>query len=296
MSTLTVNSRATFSGSIRNILASYPLVSYFVLAFAGTWLFVAPMVFGQDGLDLLPYRVPFGLYVALFLASSFTGPTVAAVAVTAALEGKAGVKDFFRRYGQWRVGWQWYLILLVGFPAIYLIAATIWMGVEPWQALTQQWSTFFTFYLLAVLVFPGLIQWGEEPGWRGFAQTHLQRQVGALRASLVVGFFHGIWHLPNHLLVVGPPAAGPFNLSNFVLNVALIMALTLVLTWIFNGARQSILVAVLAHAAFNAAGAWSSRLLPNQPEQVANTALIIIVVCAVAVLFLTKGSLQFRKS
>src|SRR5262245_7484676 len=144
MSTLTISPKATTSGSIRNILASHPLASYFILAFAGTWLFVAPMVLGQDGLGLLPYSVPFGLYVVLFLASSFTGPTLAAVAVTEALEGKEGVKRFFRRYAQWRIGWRWYLVILFGFPVIYLLAATLWMGLAPWQALAQQWITFFT--------------------------------------------------------------------------------------------------------------------------------------------------------
>jgi membrane protease YdiL (CAAX protease family) len=293
MSTLTVNPRITFAGSIRNILASHPLIAYFVLAFAGTWLLIAPMVLGQDGLGLLPYSVPFGVYVVLFLASSFTGPTLAAVAVTAALEGREGVKAFFRRYGQWRTGWRWYLIMILVFPAIYLVAATVWMGIEPWQALTQQWSSFFTVYLPAVLIFPGILQWGEEPGWRGFAQTRLQRRVGALQASLVVGFLHGIWHLPNHLLVVGPPAAGPFDLGNFALNTAIVMALTVVLTWIFNGGQQSILVAVLAHASFNASGAWSFVLLPNQSESVGYTALVIVVVCTVVVAVLTRGKIGY---
>jgi membrane protease YdiL (CAAX protease family) len=236
------------------------------------------------------------LYVVLFLAASFTGPTLAALAVTAALEGKQGVKHFLRRYGQWRVGVPWWLLMLFGFPAIYLIAASIWMGAEPLQAVVRQWSVFFATYLPGVLIFPGLLQWGEEPGWRGFAQTRLQRQTGALWASLVVGFLHGIWHLPNHLLVVGPPAAGPFDLVNFLLNTAIVMALTLVLTWIFNGAQQSILVAVLAHASFNISQAWLGALLPNQPEQVGNTALIIVAICGIGVVFLTKGKLGYTQS
>ncbi|MEZ4868554.1 MAG: CPBP family intramembrane glutamic endopeptidase [Caldilineaceae bacterium] len=296
MSTLTLNPKARFSGSIRNVLARYPLVAYFVLAFAGSWLCLAPMVLGQDGLGFLPYSVPFGLYVALFLAASFTGPTLAALVVTAALEGKPGVKQFLRRYGQWRVGFWWYLLMLLGFPVIYFGAASLWMGGEALQALGRQWGTFFTVYLAALLIFPGLLQWGEEPGWRGFAQTRLQGQVGALWASLVVGFLHGVWHLPNHLLIVGPPAAGPFDLTHFAINTAIVMAITLLFTWVFNGGQQSILVAVLTHASFNAAQAWLATLLPNQPVQVGYTALIIIAVCAIAVVLLTKGKLGHAPS
>lgn len=296
MSMLTLNAKAPLAESVRRVLANHPLVAYFVLAFVGTWLLIAPMVLGQDGLGLLPYQVPFALYAMLFIASSFTGPTLAAVAVTAALSGQEGVKHFFRRYGQWRLGWPWVLLMFLGFPAIYLSAATLWLGSAPWQALTQQGSTFFTVYLPAMLLFPGLIQWGEEPGWRGFAQSYMQRRYGAWRASLVVGFLHGLWHLPNHLLVAGPPAAGPFDPGNFALNTALTMALSLVFTWIFNGGKQSILVAVLTHASFNTAALWLRVLLPNQPAQVEYMALLILAVCAGAIVLLTKGNLGYDPS
>lgn len=296
MSMLTLNAKAPFSESVRKLLASYPLVAYFIFAFAGTWVFTAPMVLGQDGLGILPYHVPFGLYAMLFIASSFTGPTLAAVVVTAACHGQAGVKHFFRRYGQWRIGWPWSLLIFLGFPAIYFIAATFWMGSAPWQALPQRGSTFFTAYLPAMLIFPGFIQWGEEPGWRGFAQTHMQRQYGAWQASLVVGFLHGLWHLPNHLLISGPTAAGPFDPGNFALNTALTMALSIVFTWIFNGGKQSILVAVLTHASFNMASLWLSVLLPNQPAQVEYTALLILAVWAAVIMLLTKGKLGYVPS
>jgi membrane protease YdiL (CAAX protease family) len=293
MSTLTASPKSASSSSLRTLLASRPLLWFFVLAFAGTWLFLAPMVLGQDGLGLLPYSVPFVLYVALFLAASFTGPTLAALVVTAAREGKPGVRQFLRRYVQWRVGWRWYLLTLLGFPAIYLLAATLLLGAAPWQALFQQWWAVLQAYGLGVVLFPAILQWGEEPGWRGFAQTRMQTQVGALQASLFVGFLHGIWHLPIHLLVVGPPAAGPFDLTNFLINTAVVMALTLILTWIFNNAQQSILIAVLSHASFNASQAMIGRLLPDQSEQVGNTALIIMVVCAVVLALVTRGKLGY---
>ena len=293
MSTLTVNPKPALSVSLRNLLASHPFVACFVLTFAGSWLFFAPMVLGQDGLGLLAYSVPFWLYVVLFLAASFSGPTVAAFVMTAMLEGKPGLKNFLRRYIQWRVGWRWYLLFLVGFPALYLIPATFWMGVAPWQALVQQWPTVFTVYLTAILIFPAIINWGEEAGWRGFAQTRMQAHYGALRASLVVGFLHGVWHLPVFILVTGPAALGPFDLGNFLQNTAMIMTLTIIWTWIFNGAQQSILIASLMHAALNATQAWIGTLLPNQPEQVNIAVTVIIVISALVVIVLTRGRLGY---
>ncbi|MEZ4726942.1 MAG: hypothetical protein R3E79_07395 [Caldilineaceae bacterium] len=71
------------------------------------------------------------------------------------------------------------------------------------------------------------------------------------------------------------------------------MAITLLFTWVFNGGQQSILVAVLTHASFNAAQAWLATLLPNQPTQVGYTALGIVALCAVMVVLLTKGKLRY---
>lgn len=293
MSTLTVNAKATLAGSLRTSLANHPFAAFFVPSFVVSWLFFTPIVLGQDGLGLLPYHVPFWLYVVLFLSASFFGPTVAALLITAASDGKTGVKRFLHRYGQWRVGWHWYLIFLFGFPALYLVSATFWLGAVPWQALVQQWPTFFTVYLPAVLIFPALINWGEEAGWRGFAQTHMQPLYGALPTSLLVGLLHGLWHLPIFLLVTGPVALGPFDLNEFLLNTLLIMSVALIWTWIFNGAQQSILIASLTHAAFNGTQAWVGTLLPPLPEEVNQTITIVIVVSAVLTIVLTKGRLGY---
>jgi uncharacterized protein len=97
VSVLTVNSKSAFSVSARNLLARHPFISFFILAFAGIWLFFAPMVLGQEGLGLLSYSVPFWLYIVLFLAGSFLGPTLAAFVLTASMDGKAGVQHFLRR-------------------------------------------------------------------------------------------------------------------------------------------------------------------------------------------------------
>lgn len=288
------NRQAARPGLLKKQFAQHPIITFFVLSFAGTWLCFAPMVLGQEGLGLLPYHLPLPVYISLFLAGTFMGPTLAAFVLTAALEGKAGIRQFTGRFGQWRVGLPWYLSFLVGFPLLYLLAATLWMGTAPWQALFYEGGSLFSVYLPALLIFPALINWGEEAGWRGFAHTRLQRRYGALAASLLVGFLHGVWHLPIFLLVEGPPALGPFDLGEFSLNVISIMLLTIVWTWIFNGAKQSILIASLTHATFNAAQAWTATLLPDQPQPVGHTALVLIALWALLVILLTKGRLGYQ--
>ena len=77
MSSATAASPAS-AARLKQLVQSHPLISFFVLAYLGTWLCLAPMVLGQDGLRLLPYTFPFPPYAALFLLSSFAGPTLAA--------------------------------------------------------------------------------------------------------------------------------------------------------------------------------------------------------------------------
>lgn len=299
MSTLTLSPKASFAVSIRSLIVHHPFIAYFLLAFGGTWLLDLPIILGRDGLGLLPYHMPFVLYAAIFLAGSYAGPTLAALLVTAALEGKAGVYRFLRRYVQWRVGLRWYLLILVGYPLFFLGLVSLGLGNVPLQALRTHWGTLFTLYLPALLIFPAIINWGEEAGWRGFAQTRLQTEYGALKTSLLVGFCHGVWHLPVFLLVEGPAAMGPLHPWVFARNTLDIMLITIVWTWLFNRAQGSILIASLSHAAWNAAQAWVGAFVPNLPKQVGSVSLndiatLIFLVTALIVILATKGRLGYQ--
>jgi len=277
-------------------MQKHPLVAFFSIAFAGTWLLELPMVLGKDGLGLLPYSVPLALYIALFLLSSFSGPTLAACLVTNAVDGKEGLRKFFRRYGQWRVGLPWYLLAVFGFPILYVAAASIALHGIPLTELRANWVTFFSSYLPALLIFPAFITWGEEPGWRGFALTRLQKRYHPLVSSLIVGFFHGLWHLPIYLLVVGPVASGPFDFVKFATNILAIMSITVIWAWVFNNAKGSILFAVLLHASLNAAQAWMGSLIPDYPQEAGFIAFGFYIVVALELILITKGRLGYPES
>jgi hypothetical protein len=63
---------------IKALLARHPLVSFFVMAYAFTWLAAfMPLVLSEDGAGLLSYRWPLGLYATIAIAS-FVGPFLSA--------------------------------------------------------------------------------------------------------------------------------------------------------------------------------------------------------------------------
>jgi membrane protease YdiL (CAAX protease family) len=275
-------------------MRQHPITAYFTLAFAITWALHTPMVLGRDGLGIFPYEVPEALYVILFILGAFLGPTLGAFLVTNALDGKEGRRKLLRRYGQWRVGLPWYALAIFAFPVIYIIAGSVALRDVPLADLGANWATFFSTYLPALLIFPALITWGEEPGWRGFALTRMQERYHPLVSSVIVGLMHGLWHLPIFLLVSGPVALGPFNLLSFIGNTATIIAITILWTWVFNNAKGSILIAVLLHASLNASQAWMSTLIPNYPADAAGKiAMGFYVVAAVALIFMTNGRLGY---
>src|SRR5262249_40391264 len=91
-----------------------------------------------------------------------------------------------------------------------------------------------------ILLFIGL---GEEPGWRGFALPQLEKEHTPLVASVILAPIWAFWHLPLFGNEFPWPVVTPFVLSVF--------GGTCVLTWLLNGAKGSVLLTILFHAALN---------------------------------------------
>ena len=87
---------------------------------------------------------------------------------------------------------------------------------------------------------------GEEIGWRGYALPRLQARRSALSASLIIGVIWALWHLP--LWLTGAPGRTPSLYAAFVVSV---IALSVILTWVYNSSGGSLLVVVLIHATVN---------------------------------------------
>src|SRR3954471_11634762 len=94
-------------GGLKGLLARHPLVSFFAMAYALTWLAWSPWYLSEAGIGLLPYDAD-SISDYLSPVALILGPTLSAFVMTGATEGRGGVRRLLRRIVLWRVGFGWY--------------------------------------------------------------------------------------------------------------------------------------------------------------------------------------------
>ena len=192
---MTVFAAAKEPGVGSDVIRRHPVISYFLIAYAGSWAVWALFVLSLEGSGLLPFHAP-SSFLVLIGIGTFSGPTVSAVVVTAATEGRTGIVRLLRRIVCWRVGLAWYLFTFVGLPAIETLGTIAIPGalasVTPIDLLPELMSAAVFFVYPALLAGP----LGEEIGWRGVALPRLQQLHGPVKASLILGVLWAFWHAP----------------------------------------------------------------------------------------------------
>lgn len=276
----------------RGVLARHPLTFYFVIAYAAAWLVEMPLVLSEDGTNLLPYHSPLGLYTSIAIAS-FAGPCLSGFVMTGITGGREGVGRLLRQLVLWRVGIRWYLFALIGIPALMVLSVIVLPGN---MASFQGLATVGPLYMLGLYVYVFFVggPLGEEPGWRGFALPRLQRRYGPLVGSLILGPVWALWHLPIFLI---PAWHYPPTILNILMFVIAATLFTIVMTWVFNNTKGSLLIAVLVHTSFDTVVAILNRLFPvpivndygsNVPVLIGLGALTLVLVAA------TRGQLGYQ--
>jgi len=229
-----------------SLLARHPLVFFFLIAYAGSWLLEVPIALSETGTGLLPFTIPTPLLVVAIAAATFVGPTLSAFIMTGITEGWIGIRRLLRRYVLWRVGLRRYLFVLLVIPAIEVLGAIVVPGVlGSFQSLTLMLVLTYPVAFVSTFILGGPL--GEEPGWRGFALPRLQPLHGPLVGSIILGILWACWHLPLFWSGVWTPPTIP----NVVMFILMITALTIIMTWVFNNAKGSLLITMLMHASFN---------------------------------------------
>jgi len=249
-----------------------PVFSYFLGAYAISWSIAVPLALQAQGF-LAPRIPPAFHYLTAF------GPAAAAMLLARLLREPArsseGVPStsIARSIAWWTIGFASPLLLFV----IAQVAGTIvGQTVATWRSLGH----------INFLPDLGLMAWafwfmtsgcGEEFGWRGFALPRLQRTHSAMTSSVLLAVGWAGWHLPAFFYIPSYTAIGLRLLPGFVLGV---FAGAIVLTWLYNSSRGSVLAAALWHASFNFVTAS-----PNAAGLVAAVTSTLVMVWAVTVVW-----------
>lgn len=171
----------------------------------------------------------------LFILAVYA-PGFAAVIMVLRHYGVRGLGSFAKRLTLWRMPGAWWLFLALGIPVVVYGSAMITgtfsdpFPFSPWHGVLPA---------LVLALFLGPI---EEFGWRGVALPLLQRRVAPLWAGLILGVIWALWHVPAFLL-----SGTPQSSWSFVPYFIGVVAISVVLTPMFNSARGSILIAALFH-------------------------------------------------
>jgi membrane protease YdiL (CAAX protease family) len=268
---------------MKRTIVNYPLISFFVMALLFSWIAVMPLILNP----VLPVE-PFQILGAL------AGPTLSAVIVIAAVEGRAGLGSFFRRYLQWRAGIVWWLIVLFGILIALTVVAAIILGPSVLIEFINNLGLILPTYLITLVMGVILGPLWEEPGWRGFALPRLQAQNGPIFGSVILGVIWAVWHLPGYV--------GGWMTSVFPALLVYCIGFSILATWIYNHTGGSILLMILLHSSSNAAISVGARVLPTNLSAGMHAFVfsgwipaLMVGIIAILIMILTKGSLAYQQ-
>jgi membrane protease YdiL (CAAX protease family) len=248
------------SGRLRSVALFY------LIAFGVSWAIVIPQALASRG--MIHVQIPWAIGFISPLA-----PMLAAIVMSLSIGGVPQIRHLLGRMLKWRASVGWWIVVLGTFPGLGLIAVIL-------GAMTGRVPDFTASYIHAVfpqfprtlspwllfapfLLYSILTSIPEEVGWRGFALPRLQARLGAVNASLAVGFLWGLWHLPDFFYLQAVQSG-----ISFPLFLAGTLSTSILFTWVFNGTGGSLLMVAVLHSSFNATNVF----LPLLP-QVTGTAL-----------------------
>ena len=117
-----------------------------------------------------------------------------------------------------------------------------------------------------VLIYTALslpFAFGEELGWRGYAQPRLVRQFGVILGLLLLGIIWGFWHTPIYYVMSfypNHPILGPFVMTP-IDNILVVVPMA----WLYIRSR-SIWVPTFTHAFADVLWGFSGLMFPPTHE------------------------------
>jgi len=278
------------TGDWQQTLRKHPLFYYFSMAYAIKFIVLIPYT-------LAAWGILAGNWTIAFVLATF-GPFVAGIIMVNATEGRAGLSRIWHSFTRWRVGWRWLLFIFAGIPALVMLGVVILPGtLVGFHGLTGVILVSYPVNYVLIWFAGGGVD--EEVGWRGFALPRMQLRYGPLWGTLFLGVVHCFWHLEEFLTPAqgGGPGTGWTPLFDLPIFLVFVLAVNIVLTWIFNHTKGSLFAVISAHTSVDTP---VNALIPLFPA-VGATSLVLgfsigLGVPALLLILLTRGRLGYKST
>ncbi|GLW65125.1 CAAX amino protease [Actinomadura rubrobrunea] len=286
-------------GGLTGIIRRFPLTAFFVLASALSWAGWTPYILSEHGLGLVRVGFPSGGGAQLLgiLPGAYIGPLGAALVVTAAAGGREGLRAWRRRLFRLRVAWHWYPIVLIGVPVLLIGGTFLVPGAA--DEVTAPPAVALAAYLPALVLQVLTTGMAEEPGWRDFALPLMQRRLGPNGGTFLLGILWAVWHMPLFFTDWSLAGTRP-DTAHWWTTVGVFfvmcLAISYLITWVFNHTKESLPIALLLHASNNTvASVILPEMFPKSDEAVMlSGGAIGYGVAAVVLLVVTRGRLGYK--
>ena len=191
------------------------------------------------------------------LLGAMIGPGVTGIVFMRLTRDAAARRDFWRRvFDVRRLTWPW-IGVTVAIPFTLQLGAgaldALFGGGPSWGEAAGEFLASPVQQILTLWIIT-LVPFFEEIGWRGYLQDRFMERFDAVRASLVLGVVWSVWHVPAFFVPGTYHAAMGFLTLESLLFFVGIVALSVVVSWIYLNTGRSIVIMVLFHATVNLSG------------------------------------------
>lgn len=224
------------------------------------------------------YLLTLAMCVGLCVLMRDSGEAAAVVAMFTPFAGVLLMQFVLTRDGRSRAGWRplalgragfRYWPLAVAMPLVVLAGSE---GIVGLTGLTRADTASFPSAIDLAINFLVLVGFCffEELGWRGYLQPLVGQVVGkGLRSGLLVGFLHGLWHLPIVFLVAGAYLTEGNRWLTVPIFLGVLTSAGALYAWL-RERSGSVWPAVITHAAFNLfVGVVADAFVTSDPDRVA---------------------------
>lgn len=219
-------------------------MQFFALTYLISWGMWGTLILFPKTMGEMYFMIIFGAF----------GPFAAAAILSRRELGKDGYRTWLKDTFRLRDRVRWHLLGGLGLPlVIALIHIGLYAMVYGLSGLQTEPPWYYLLPALPVNVYVSVIYssaLGEEPGWQGYAMPRLLERFSPLVACLVLGVFWALWHLPLQFI---PIWEGSEPLGWMLLYTT---PLAIMLTWVTQKARRSVLPAIFLHQATNIYGGY----------------------------------------